>query len=30
MWDGTNLLGGFSDDNPIFDDQEEEVLAEAL
>ena len=30
MWDGMNLLGGFSDDNPIFDDQEDEVLAEAL
>jgi hypothetical protein len=30
MWDGTNLLGGFSDDNPIFNDQEDEVLAEAL
>ena len=29
MWDGMNL-GGFSDDNPIFDDQEDEVLAEAL
>jgi hypothetical protein len=29
-WDGMNLLGGFSDDNPIFNDQEDEVLAEAL
>jgi hypothetical protein len=30
MWDGMNLLGGFSDDNLIFNDQEDEVLAEAL
>ena len=30
MWDGTNLVGGFGDDNAILDDQEDEVLAEAL
>jgi hypothetical protein len=30
MWDGTNLVGGFGDDNTILDDQEDEVLAEAL
>jgi hypothetical protein len=30
MWDGTYLVGGFGDDDAILDDQEDEVLAEAL